>query len=154
MNPNTGYRVATTTVDGTRIVPSSSYTFTNVTTDHTISATFETPPPYIPPVVPVPTPTPTPVVTPPTTTAEPLTATSSNRSVATTATSTSASRDDASEMLSHTTDSTSASSPLIHPYEQALAKSEQAEMATSSDTSSSSFAVVELTRCSAPDPPS
>jgi hypothetical protein len=83
-----------------------------------------------------------PVVTPPTTTAEPLTATSSDRSVATTATSTSASRDNGAELLSHTTDSTSASSPLIHPYEQALAKSEQAEMATSSDTSSSSSAAV------------
>jgi len=40
ITPATGYGVATLTVDGTYVTPSTSYTFSNVTAPHTISATF------------------------------------------------------------------------------------------------------------------
>ena len=40
MTPNTGYRVASVTVDGTSVGAVSSYTFSNVTATHTLSATF------------------------------------------------------------------------------------------------------------------
>ena len=38
--PNTGYRIQDVLVDGVSVGTHYSYTFTNVTTDHTISATF------------------------------------------------------------------------------------------------------------------
>jgi hypothetical protein len=38
--PNSGYQVATLVIDSVGIAPASSYTFANVTADHTISATF------------------------------------------------------------------------------------------------------------------
>ena len=41
ITPNGGYYIATLTVDGGSVATSTSYTFTNVTADHTISATFE-----------------------------------------------------------------------------------------------------------------
>jgi hypothetical protein len=40
ITPNTGYSIATVTVDGVSQGPISSYTFSNVTANHTISATF------------------------------------------------------------------------------------------------------------------
>ncbi len=40
MNSNSGYHVAALTVDGSPVTPALSYTFTNVTADHTISVTF------------------------------------------------------------------------------------------------------------------
>ncbi len=40
ITPNTGYTIASVTVDGSPISTASSYTFTNVTASHTISATF------------------------------------------------------------------------------------------------------------------
>jgi outer membrane protein assembly factor BamB len=40
MKPNTGYYIATLTVDGSPVTPAPRYTFTNVTTNHTISVTF------------------------------------------------------------------------------------------------------------------
>jgi hypothetical protein len=40
ITPNSGYRVATLTVDGSQVSGVGSYTFTNVTANHTISATF------------------------------------------------------------------------------------------------------------------
>ena len=41
ITPNTGYKVASVTVDGTALAsPVTSYTFTNVTANHSISATF------------------------------------------------------------------------------------------------------------------
>jgi hypothetical protein len=39
-NPYYGYRVADVLVDGASVGPVSSYTFTNVTAPHTISAAF------------------------------------------------------------------------------------------------------------------
>ncbi len=42
ITPATGYAVATLTVDGSSATPATSYTFTNVTTTHTITATFHT----------------------------------------------------------------------------------------------------------------
>jgi hypothetical protein len=38
--PSAGYEVASITVDGTTLSPASSYTFSNVTANHTISVTF------------------------------------------------------------------------------------------------------------------
>jgi hypothetical protein len=40
ITPNSGYKIATVTVDGASVAASSPYTFTNVTASHTISATF------------------------------------------------------------------------------------------------------------------
>jgi len=40
MKPNTGYYIATLTVDGSPVTPAPRYTFTNVTVNHTISVTF------------------------------------------------------------------------------------------------------------------
>lgn len=40
ITPSTGYSVATLTVDGSSVTPATSYTFSNVTANHTISATF------------------------------------------------------------------------------------------------------------------
>ncbi len=40
ITPNTGYSVATLTVDGSAVAPATSYTFSNVTANHTITATF------------------------------------------------------------------------------------------------------------------
>ena len=40
ITPNTGYTIATLTVDGNSITPATSYTFSNVQADHTISAIF------------------------------------------------------------------------------------------------------------------
>ena len=41
ITPATGYHVATLIVDGASVSPATSYTFTNVTAAHTISATFD-----------------------------------------------------------------------------------------------------------------
>ena len=47
VTPNTGYEVDTLTVDGaTATLTNDTYTFTNVTADHTISVTFELAPVY------------------------------------------------------------------------------------------------------------
>ncbi|MDO9069575.1 MAG: FlgD immunoglobulin-like domain containing protein [Deltaproteobacteria bacterium] len=40
ITPDTGYEVATLVVDDTNLAPATSYTFNNVTADHTISVTF------------------------------------------------------------------------------------------------------------------
>jgi hypothetical protein len=40
--PSTGYHVATLTVDGGPVAADTAYTFTNVTADHTLGATFST----------------------------------------------------------------------------------------------------------------
>jgi len=40
ITPDTGYNVATLTVDGTAVAATTSYTFTNVTKNHSIAATF------------------------------------------------------------------------------------------------------------------
>ena len=40
ITPNTGYTIATLTVDGNSITPAASYSFSNVQADHTISAIF------------------------------------------------------------------------------------------------------------------
>jgi len=40
ITPNTGYQVSSVTVDGTSVGAASSYTFSNVTANHTINATF------------------------------------------------------------------------------------------------------------------
>jgi hypothetical protein len=40
ITPDEGYAIATLTVDGVSFAPTSSYTFSNVTTTHTIAATF------------------------------------------------------------------------------------------------------------------
>ncbi len=40
MTPNSGYKIATVTVDGSSVATNPTYTFSNVTTNHTISATF------------------------------------------------------------------------------------------------------------------
>jgi hypothetical protein len=40
MTPNTGYKIATVTVDGVAVSTNSTYAFSNVTVNHTISATF------------------------------------------------------------------------------------------------------------------
>jgi hypothetical protein len=40
ITPDTGYSIASLTVDGSAVTVTSSYTFTNVTIDHTISAAF------------------------------------------------------------------------------------------------------------------
>ena len=58
ITPNSGYRIADVKVDGESVGAVNIYTFTNVTANHTIEATFEkiptkpTDPPYIPPVDP------------------------------------------------------------------------------------------------------
>jgi hypothetical protein len=41
ITPNTGYRISDVEVDGTMLGVTRSYTFNNVTSDHTISATFK-----------------------------------------------------------------------------------------------------------------
>jgi hypothetical protein len=58
---------------------------------------------------------------------------SSSQSVATSATTMSMQNDDSTEILSTTT-STTSMSPLVHPYEEALARSRQADMISSADT--------------------
>ena len=40
MTPNTGYKIATVTVDGSAVATNPTYTFSNITSNHTISATF------------------------------------------------------------------------------------------------------------------
>jgi len=40
ITPDTGYAVATLTVDGGSVAPATSYTFTNVTATHTLTATY------------------------------------------------------------------------------------------------------------------
>ena len=40
ISPNSGYQIASVTVDGTSVGAVSTYTFTNVTANHTIAATF------------------------------------------------------------------------------------------------------------------
>ena len=40
ITPDTGYHVATLTVDGSPVTPATTYTFTNVTAAHTIGVTF------------------------------------------------------------------------------------------------------------------
>jgi hypothetical protein len=55
MAPNTGYSIASLTVDGSSVQPTSSYTFNNVKDSHSISATFA--------LTSTPTPTPTPTST-------------------------------------------------------------------------------------------
>ena len=58
ITPNSGYQIADVKVDGESVGTVASYTFENVTANHTIEATFEkkptkpTDPPYIPPVDP------------------------------------------------------------------------------------------------------
>ena len=44
ITPNADYHVATLTVDGSQVTPATTYTFHDVTADHTISATFATTP--------------------------------------------------------------------------------------------------------------
>jgi len=51
MTPDDGYTVATLTVDGTARAAVSTYTFTNVVTDHTINVTFSALPDTTPPTV-------------------------------------------------------------------------------------------------------
>jgi hypothetical protein len=46
ITPNTGYKISSVTVDGTSVGAVASYTFTNITTNHTISASFVTAPTY------------------------------------------------------------------------------------------------------------
>ena len=41
ITPNSGYKISSVKVDGKSIGPVSSYTFTNITSDHTIEAIFE-----------------------------------------------------------------------------------------------------------------
>jgi hypothetical protein len=57
ITPNTGYSIASLTVDGSPVTTASSYTFSNVQTSHTITATFA------PTSTPTATPTPTPTAT-------------------------------------------------------------------------------------------
>ena len=40
MTPNNGYKIATVTVDGSSVATDPNYTFTNITANHAISATF------------------------------------------------------------------------------------------------------------------
>ena len=40
ITPNTGYSIASLTVDGSAVAVASSYTFSNVQATHTITATF------------------------------------------------------------------------------------------------------------------
>ena len=40
ITPNTGYHIATLTVDGSAVTPAATYTFTSVTANHTIAASF------------------------------------------------------------------------------------------------------------------
>jgi len=40
MTPNSGYKIATVTVDGGAVTTNPTYTFSNITANHTISATF------------------------------------------------------------------------------------------------------------------
>jgi hypothetical protein len=47
ITPNNGYHVDTLTVDGQAITPATSYTFTNIQENHSISATFAANPSYI-----------------------------------------------------------------------------------------------------------
>ena len=65
ITPNTGYYIASLTVDGSPVTVASSYTFSNVQAAYTISATFE----------PNPTPTPSPTLTATSTPAPTLTTT-------------------------------------------------------------------------------
>ena len=51
ITPNTGYQIATLTVDGISLAPISSYTFTNVTATHTIDVTFTNAPDVTAPVI-------------------------------------------------------------------------------------------------------
>ncbi|MGA3290183.1 MAG: NosD domain-containing protein [Candidatus Bathyarchaeia archaeon] len=51
ITPNTGYSIASLTVDGSSVTVASSYTFSNVQASHTITATFA--------LIPTPTPVPT-----------------------------------------------------------------------------------------------
>ncbi|HJW29492.1 MAG TPA: hypothetical protein VJ508_09580 [Saprospiraceae bacterium] len=41
ITPNAGYHIGTLTVDGVSQTPQTSYTFTNIQGNHTITATFE-----------------------------------------------------------------------------------------------------------------
>jgi len=41
ITPNIGYKISDVKVDGNSVGSVSSYTFTNITSNHTISATFE-----------------------------------------------------------------------------------------------------------------
>ena len=47
ITPNTGYQVASVLVDGVSVGAVTSYTFNNITTNHTISATFSPLPTYV-----------------------------------------------------------------------------------------------------------
>jgi hypothetical protein len=74
--PNTGYSIASLTVDGSSVEPTASYTFNNVKDSHSISATFALISTSAPPTTPTNTPTATPITTPgpptpPTSTASP-----------------------------------------------------------------------------------
>jgi hypothetical protein len=71
ITPNTGYYIASLTVDGSPVTVASSYTFSNIQASHTITATFlitsTTPtvaPPSPTPTVSVSPPSPTPTVSP------------------------------------------------------------------------------------------
>ena len=77
ITPNTGYYIASLTVDGSPVAVASSYSFSNVQASHTITATFaliptSTPTPTSSASASTPTPTPTPAATSiPTTTPSP-----------------------------------------------------------------------------------
>ncbi len=70
ITPNTGYYIASLSVDGSPLTAASSYTFSNIQAPHTISATFAitSTTPTVSPPSPTPTvspPSPTPTVSPP-----------------------------------------------------------------------------------------
>ena len=66
ITPNTGYSIASLTVDGSPVAVASSYIFSNVTGTHTITATFALTPTSTPQPTAAPTsaPTPMPTMTP------------------------------------------------------------------------------------------
>jgi hypothetical protein len=64
ISPVSGYNVADVLVDGASVGAVTSYTFTNITAEHTITATFEPAPTSTPTPSPSPSPTPSPTSSP------------------------------------------------------------------------------------------
>jgi hypothetical protein len=64
ITPNTGYSIASITVDGTPVTTASSYTFSNIEASHNITATFTPTPTATPTPTSSPTTAPTPTTTP------------------------------------------------------------------------------------------
>jgi hypothetical protein len=64
ISPVSGYNVADVLVDGASVGAVTSYTFTNITAEHTITATFEPTPTPTPTPSPSPNPTPSPTSSP------------------------------------------------------------------------------------------